>query len=189
MGTFCETGRDAADAECKSRCGAMVFWDCRHFCLLCSLRIPLTPPSLSPSSRVPLTPPSLSPSSRRSPSPSPSPSPSRSRSRHRSREVFVPRRGLRAGSREVFVPLRGLCAGDLQIIDDSQNSPRQRFRSPSLSSRDRQPSLRADAASNIHRARTWLSSFLGVKPAIMPKPCQRVRELQPPPIFSTSTRI
>ena len=27
MGTFCETGRDAADAECKARCGAMVFWD------------------------------------------------------------------------------------------------------------------------------------------------------------------
>ena len=58
MGTFCETGRDAASAYCKAQCGAVVFWDCRHFCLLCSLRVPLTPPSLSPS---------------RSRSPSPSP--------------------------------------------------------------------------------------------------------------------
>ena len=164
MGTFCETGRDAADAECKARCGAMVFWDCRHFCLLCSLRIPLTPlspspssrvpltpPSLSPSSRVHLTPPSPSPSSRHSPSlsPSPSPSPSLSRSRHRSRSPGPSSRRR-----------------DLQIIDDSQNSPRQRFRSPSLSSRERQPSPRADAAS-IHRARTWLSSFLGKKPAFI----------------------
>ena len=58
MGKFCETGRDAASAYCKAQCGAVVFWDCRHFCLLCSLRVPLTPPSLSPS---------------RSRSPSPSP--------------------------------------------------------------------------------------------------------------------
>ena len=101
----------------------------------------------------------------------------------------MPQRGLRVGSREVFVPRRGLCAGDLQIIDDSQNSPRQRFRSPSLSSRDRQPSPRADAASNIHRARTWLSSFLGVKPAIMPKPCQRARETAGRPAEDTTANI
>ena len=49
MGKFCETGRDAASAYCKAQCGAVVFWDCRHLCLLCSLRVPLTPPSPSPS--------------------------------------------------------------------------------------------------------------------------------------------
>ena len=58
MGKFCETGRDAASAYCKAQCGAVVFCDCRHLCLLCSLRVPLTPPSPSPS---------------RSRSPSPSP--------------------------------------------------------------------------------------------------------------------
>ena len=92
MGKFCETGRDAASAYCKAQCGAVVFWDCRHFCLLCSLRVPLTPPSLSPSrSRspspsprefktpvpvvTPQSPPSLSPSLSPSRSRSPSPSP------------------------------------------------------------------------------------------------------------------
>ena len=64
MGPCCETGRDAASAKCKAACGAVVSWECRHFCLFCSLRVPL--PFASPS-------------------PTPSPSPSRSRSRHRSR--------------------------------------------------------------------------------------------------------
>ena len=159
MGTFCETGRDAADAECKARCGAMVFWDCRHFCLLCSLRVPLTPPSPSPSSRHS---PSLSPS--------PSPSPSLSRSRHRSRSPGPSSRRR-----------------DLQIIDDSQNSPRQRFRSPSLSSRDRQPSPRADAAS-IHRARTWFSSFLGQKPAFI-RVRKRARETAGRPAEDTTANV
>ena len=152
MGPFCETGRDAASGKCTAGCGAVVSWDCRHFCLFCSLRVPLTPAS---------------------PSPTPSPSPSRSRSRHRSREVFVPRRGL--------------CAGDLQIIDDSQNSPRQRFRSPSLSSRERQPSPRADAAS-IHRARTWLSSFLGQKPAFI-RVRKRARETAGRPAEDTTANV
>ena len=30
IGTFCETGRDAASAYCNAQCGAVVFWDCRH---------------------------------------------------------------------------------------------------------------------------------------------------------------
>ena len=100
----------------------------------------------------------------------------------------MPQRGLRAGSREVFVPRRGLCAGDLQIIDDSQNSPRQRFRSLSLSSRDRQPSPRADAASNIHRARTWLSSFLGKKPAFI-RVRKRARETAGRPAEDTTANV
>ena len=107
MGIFCETGRDAASAKCKAGCGAVVSWDCRHFCLLCSLRVPLTPAS---------------------PAPTPSPSPSRSRSRHRSR---CPSPSSRRQDLQILVDLRR----DLQIIADSQNSPRQRSRSPSPSSR------------------------------------------------------
>ena len=130
MGTFCETGRDAASADCKAQCGAVVFWDCRHFCLSCSLRVPLTPPSPSPS-RSRSRSPSPSPSPSRSRSPSPSPSPSRSRSRQRSRS---PSPSSRRRDLQMLVDLRQ----DLQIIVDVHKRPCQRSRSPSPSSRDLQ---------------------------------------------------
>ena len=175
-------------------CGAEVFADYRHLCLRCGLRLSSLSPSPSPSPPSPSSQDlqilrdlrrdlqvlvdggsSMRCSRQRSRSPSAA-----------SRDVQVlrdlhplaapPMTNRPAGTRTRKTQKENRRKKRLweekrrRAEVTPQNSPRQRSRSPSPSSRDLQPSPRADAASSIHRAPGHvLSGFLGVKPAIMPR--------------------